>query len=143
MNQWNDDPEIYGILVQLPLPKSLDQRCIFDTISVDKDVDGLHSYQLAALTSASNSRFSGLSIICSTGRGILEILQFYDVKLPGKFVCMVDTSRTIGVPLSMALSTRGSIITMCTLQTTNLKAKVEATDIVVDCAGAANLVKTN
>ncbi|CAM4912645.1 unnamed protein product [Rotaria socialis] len=143
INHWNNDPEIDGILVQLPLPKALDHRRILDTIRLDKDVDGLHSYQLAALTSASNSKFSRLSYICCTVRGILEILQFYDVKLPGKLVCIVGASITIGVPLSMALSTRGSTITMCTLQTTDLKAKVEAADIVVGCAGAANLVKAN
>ncbi|CAF4095655.1 unnamed protein product [Adineta steineri] len=143
INQWNNDPLIDGIVVQLPLPEQLDRRRILDTICLEKDVDGLHSLQLADLCISSTSPSSSTSFIPCTVRGILHLLEFYHVKLPGKVVCIVGASKTVGLPLALALSSRGCTVTICTVQTNHLQEKVERADILIASAGVANLVKAD
>ena len=134
--QLNEDPTCTGYIVQLPLPKGLDDSRALELIDPDKDADGLHPTNLGRLV---------LNIpapLPCTPRGIVELLRRYDVAINGAEVCIVGRGVTVGRPLGLLLTRKSenATVTLCHTGTKDLAAHVRAADIVVAAAGVAHLV---
>nr|MEE4269408.1 bifunctional methylenetetrahydrofolate dehydrogenase/methenyltetrahydrofolate cyclohydrolase FolD [Candidatus Krumholzibacteria bacterium] len=129
----NGDPTIDGILVQLPLPGHLDQEKVLMSVDPAKDVDGFHPENLGRLT-AGHPRF-----VPCTPKGVLKLLQHYQIPVSGKHVVIVGRSVIVGRPLTMLLSLKrddaNATVTMCHSGTRDLAAVTSQADVVVAAIG--------
>jgi len=132
----NGDPECTGYIVQLPLPKGLDQQALLERMDPTKDADGLHPVNLGRLV------LGAPGPLPCTPRGIVELLRRYDINLDGAEVCIVGRGVTVGRPLGLLLTRRSenSTVTLCHTGTRNLAAHTRSADIVVAAAGVAGLI---
>jgi methylenetetrahydrofolate dehydrogenase (NADP+) / methenyltetrahydrofolate cyclohydrolase len=125
----NHDPEIHGILVQLPLPKQIDEFEIIASLSPLKDVDGLTPYNAGMLQSG-----MGLLKPC-TPSGIIELLDYYKIDIAGMDAVVVNRSNLVGKPLALLLLERNATVTICHSKTRNLNEKLRKADLVVTAVG--------
>jgi methylenetetrahydrofolate dehydrogenase (NADP+)/methenyltetrahydrofolate cyclohydrolase len=134
----NADPAIDGILVQLPLPAHLDQDAVLLAVDPRKDVDGFHPENLGRLV-AGSPRF-----VPCTPKGILRMLEHYDVPVRGRSVAVIGRSVIVGRPLSLLMSLKGAMgdatVTMCHSRTRDLPRVTAAADIVVAAIGSPRFV---
>ena len=134
----NADPAIDGILIQLPLPRGLDQDTVLQAVDPRKDVDGFHPQNLGLLV-AGSPRF-----VPCTPKGILRLLHYYDIPVAGKEVAIVGRSVIVGRPLTLLMSLKrddaNATVTMCHSGTKNLAAVTKRADIVVAAMGAARFL---
>lgn len=132
----NEDPACTGYIVQLPLPKHLDENAALALIDPDKDADGLAPMSLGKLVLGEPG-----PLPC-TPRGIVELLRRHDVELNGAEVCIVGRGTTVGRPLGLLLTRRSenSTVTLCHTGTRDLAAHTRAADIVVGAAGVQGLI---
>ncbi|MDC0611557.1 bifunctional methylenetetrahydrofolate dehydrogenase/methenyltetrahydrofolate cyclohydrolase FolD [Vibrio sp.] len=130
----NNDPEIDGILVQLPLPKGLDSTLILERILPEKDVDGFHPYNVGRLA----QRIPKLR--SCTPKGIMTLLERYDVDIKGKHAVIVGASNIVGRPMTLELLLAGCTTTTCHRFTKDLESHVRQADIVVVAVGRANFI---
>jgi methylenetetrahydrofolate dehydrogenase (NADP+)/methenyltetrahydrofolate cyclohydrolase len=130
----NNDPDIDGILLQLPLPKGLDsQRCL-DLISPVKDVDGFHPVNMGRLT-------LGLPCLRScTPAGIMTLLDRYGIPVAGKKAVVIGRSNIVGKPLALMLLQKNATVTVCHSRTANIAAEVREADIVLAAVGIPKFV---
>lgn len=130
----NRDPQINGILVQLPLPPSLDAVNILQHISAHKDVDGFHLYNVGALA-------VGETVFppC-TPFGVLRLLEQEDISLEGKNVVVVGASNVVGKPMALMLMRREATVAICHAKTRDLAQYTILADILVVAAGKPNLI---
>ena len=131
ISHYNADHNTSGIIVQLPLPKHLDERKALDTIDVEKDVDGLGTKQIGRLTTQ-----SGRIMHPCTALGVINML-INITELEGKDVVIVNRSNLIGKPLQIMLTNEDATVTMCHSRTKNLKEKIQNADIVITGIGKA------
>lgn len=132
----NEDSNVDGILVQLPLPKGLNSDKILDLISPDKDVDGFHPENVGKL-------LLGLDTFRScTPYGVCKILDYYDIDTTGKHVVIVGRSNIVGKPLAAMLVQRGydATVTICHSKSHNMKDIVRQADVVVAAVGVPHLI---
>jgi methylenetetrahydrofolate dehydrogenase (NADP+) / methenyltetrahydrofolate cyclohydrolase len=129
INLLNNDKTVHGILVQLPLPKLLDEFATTSRISPIKDVDGLTPYNVGLLA-------SGRAILkpC-TPLGIMELFDYYKIELSGKNVTIINRSNLVGKPLYHLMLERNATVTTCHSKTTNLKEHCLDADIVITAVG--------
>ncbi|MFC7957921.1 bifunctional methylenetetrahydrofolate dehydrogenase/methenyltetrahydrofolate cyclohydrolase [Rhodococcoides kroppenstedtii] len=132
----NADPACTGYIVQLPLPKHLDENRALERVDPDKDADGLHPVNLGRLVLGEES-----TLPC-TPRGIVHLLRRYDVPLAGAHVVVVGRGVTVGRPLGLILTRRSenATVTLCHTGTRDLAAEVRRADIVVAGAGVVGLI---
>jgi methylenetetrahydrofolate dehydrogenase (NADP+)/methenyltetrahydrofolate cyclohydrolase len=132
----NDDPACAGYIVQLPLPRHLDENAMLALIDPDKDADGLHPTNLGKLV------LNEPGPLPCTPRGIVELLRRHDVPLAGAEVCVVGRGITVGRPLGLILTRRSEncTVTLCHTGTRDLAAHTRAADIVVAAAGVPHLI---
>lgn len=132
----NDDPTCTGYIVQLPLPKGLDESRALELIDPGKDADGLHPTNLGRLVLGIPA-----PLPC-TPRGIVELLRRYDVPLAGAEVAVVGRGVTVGRPLGLLLTRRSenATVTLCHTGTRDLPGHTRRADIVVAAAGVAHLI---
>lgn len=130
IQELNNDNKITAILVQLPLPKHIDKFKIIDTIAPEKDVDGLTPYNSGKL-------FSGEEpyVYPCTPKGILLLLDEYNIELEGKHVVVIGRSNLVGKPVAQMLLNRNATVTMCHSHTKNLSDITKTADIVVSAVG--------
>lgn len=128
---YNNEDSVNGIIVQLPLPKHLNERKALDKIDVEKDVDGLSTAQIGRLTTE-----NGRVMFPCTALGVLNML-INITKLEGKDVVIVNRSNLIGKPLQTLLTKENATVTMCHSKTKNLKEKIQNADIVITGIGKA------
>lgn len=138
IDQLNRDAAIDGILVQLPLPKGMDQDRVLLSVSPDKDVDGFHPVNLGRLVAGSPG------FVPCTPKGILRLLKHYGIAVAGKSVAVVGRSVIVGRPLSLLLSLKGeggnATVTMCHSGTRDLAAVTRAADVVVAAIGVPQML---
>ncbi|KAA0022708.1 bifunctional methylenetetrahydrofolate dehydrogenase/methenyltetrahydrofolate cyclohydrolase [Antrihabitans cavernicola] len=136
IDELNADPACTGYIVQLPLPKHLDENAILERIDPAKDADGLHPVNLGRLVLGQES-----TLPC-TPRGVVHLLRKYDVPLAGAHVVIVGRGVTVGRPLGLILTRRSenSTVTLCHTGTKDLAAEVRRADIVVAAAGSPGLI---
>lgn len=134
IKQLNEDPKVDAVLVQLPLPKGIDENAVLEAIAKEKDVDGFHpeNFGKAAL---------GLEGIAPcTPAGVIYMLQSEGVSLQGKHAVVIGRSRIVGKPLAMMLLNKGATVTVCHSKTTDLGSLVKSADIVCSAVGKPKLV---
>jgi len=130
----NDTPEIHGILVQLPLPPHLESTLVAQTVSAQKDVDGLTWQNLGALM-AGRPLFEPC-----TPRGVIRLLERARIDIAGRHAVVVGRSTIVGKPMAMMLTARNATVTLCHSRTTDLTGYVRHADIVVAAAGCPGLI---
>lgn len=131
----NDDSDIDGILVQLPLPEHIDTETIIERIRTDKDVDGFHPYNIGRLA----LRIPLLQPC--TPRGIMVLLEHTGEPIRGKHAVVVGASNIVGRPMAMELLLAGCTVTTCHRFTTDLARHISRADIMVVATGKAGLIK--
>ncbi len=130
----NADPSVHGILLQLPLPKGLDENEAVNAIAPAKDADGLHPVSLGNLLAGKPSL-----VPCTPG-GCLEILDHYGIPLEGAEAVVVGRSRLVGKPLAQLLLARNATVTMCHTRTLDLAAHCRRADILCVAAGRPRFI---
>lgn len=130
----NRDPTIHGILLQLPLPKGMDEDQAVAAIAAEKDADGLHPFNLGNLLGGKPG-----AIPC-TPAGCIEILDHYGIPIEGAEAVVVGRSRLVGKPLAQLLLARNATVTMCHTRTRDLAAHCRRADILCVAAGKAGIV---
>lgn len=136
INELNNNKEVTAILVQLPLPKHIDKFKVIDAIAPEKDVDGLTPYNSGKL-------FAGEEpyVYPCTPKGILLLLDEYNIKLEGKHVVVVGRSNLVGKPISQMMLKRNATVTVCHSYTENLPEITKTADILVSAAGGEIIEK--
>ena len=135
VRELNEDPACTGFIVQLPLPKGINENAIIDMIDPAKDADGMHPYNLGELVLHVRGDIS--TPLPCTPRGVLELLDAYDIDLNGKEVCVLGRGITIGRTIGLML-TRNAVnatVTLCNSRTRNLPEVCRQADIVVVAIG--------
>ena len=136
----NNDTEIDGLIVQLPLPNHIDENLVTQTILPEKDVDGFHDINMGKLAKGDNSGY-----ISATPLGITMLLDYYNIETSGKHAVVVGRSNIVGRPMSILLSnsnkTGNATVTVCHSRTKNLKEVCLQADIIVAAVGIPGFVK--
>ncbi|MFZ7104049.1 MAG: bifunctional methylenetetrahydrofolate dehydrogenase/methenyltetrahydrofolate cyclohydrolase FolD [Peptococcaceae bacterium] len=134
IDKLNNNDKIHGILVQLPLPKHLDEKEVINRISFKKDVDGFHPLSAGAL-------FVGeKSLVPCTPKGCIHLIKDIGYDLKGKKAVVVGRSNIVGKPVSILLLNENATVTICHSRTRDLKAELLEADVVVAAVGRANFV---
>lgn len=131
----NNNPRIHGILVQLPLPSTIDTQKVIERISPYKDVDGFHAYNLGHLAQA-----NPILRPC-TPFGCMRLIESTGVNLIGKDAVIVGASNIVGRPMALELLMASATVTVCHSKTKNLAEKVAQADILVVAVGKPELIK--
>jgi len=134
---FNADPAVHGILVQLPLPKHIDETTILDAIDLPKDVDGFHPANIGA--AAMRGR-TPLFVSC-TPKGCIELLVRSGVEIAGKRAVVVGRSNIVGLPAAMLLMAKDATVTIVHSRTADPASIVRQADIVIAAAGQAEMIK--
>ncbi|PMH41886.1 bifunctional methylenetetrahydrofolate dehydrogenase/methenyltetrahydrofolate cyclohydrolase [Vibrio sp. 10N.286.49.B3] len=134
VDQLNDDTEIDGILVQLPLPAGIDTTHILERIAPEKDVDGFHPYNVGRLC----QRIPKLR--SCTPKGIVTLLERYNLEIRGKHAVIVGASNIVGRPMTLELLLAGCTTTTCHRFTKDLESHVRQADLVVVAVGKPNFI---
>ncbi|WP_321391791.1 bifunctional methylenetetrahydrofolate dehydrogenase/methenyltetrahydrofolate cyclohydrolase FolD [uncultured Desulfuromusa sp.] len=131
----NDDNQIDGILVQLPLPEHIDESKVLEAISPGKDVDGFHPYNVGRL-------MTGHPVFqpC-TPFGVMKMLEYTGVDLKGKEVVVVGRSNIVGKPVALMCLAEHATVTICHSRTIDLPQKVAAADVVIAAVGRPEMIK--
>jgi methylenetetrahydrofolate dehydrogenase (NADP+) / methenyltetrahydrofolate cyclohydrolase len=134
IDQLNADRSVHGILIQLPLPKGLDEDEAVMRVSPEKDADGLHPLNLGWLLAGAPR------VMPCTPAGCLEILDHYGAKLEGAEAVVVGRSRLVGKPLAQLLLSRHATVTMCHTRTRDLATHTRRADVLCVAAGRPRMI---
>ena len=139
----NADPLVTGYLVQLPLPKGMDEHAALVAVDPAKDVDGLHPQNLGELVLGVEGEL-GTPLPC-TPAGIIELLRRYEVPLSGSHVVVVGRGLTVGRPIGLLLTRKGvdATVTLTHSRTRDLAAEVRRADVVVAAVGVPHLIQAD
>ena len=133
----NADPAVNGILVQLPLPKGMDEQAVLNLISLEKDVDGFHPMNIGELVMKGRTP----KFVPCTPAGCIEMLKRSGIQIAGADAVVVGRSNIVGVPVAALLQNADATVTVCHSRTKDLPAKVRQADIVVAAIGKPYYVK--
>jgi len=134
IKEQNADPSVHGIIVQLPLPPSLESKRVVDAVDPEKDIDGLTS-ENEQLFRERKPRF-----IPATARGVIELLERYEIPYVGKKAAVLGRSALVGAPTALLLEGKGALVTVCHSGTENTKEITRASDVVVVAIGRPKLI---
>lgn len=134
LKELNADNTINGILLQLPLPKHLNERQTLNCISADKDVDGLGQENMGRLLTGEDG------LVACTPSGIMELFKEYKIDLKGKNATIINRSILVGKPLFALLTAQNTTVTMCHSHTKNLIEHTKNADIVITAVGKKNFL---
>lgn len=134
INELNANQEVNGILVQLPLPKHINEELVINTISPLKDVDGFHPENVGKLS------IGQAGFISCTPAGIIELLKRYNIEIEGKNCVIVGRSNIVGKPMAMLLLRENATVTVCHSRTKNLEEMTKQADILVAAIGRAKFI---
>ena len=135
INELNSNPDVHGILLQHPVPEQIDERACFDAISLEKDVDGVTCLGFGRMSMGEPAYG------CATPKGIMRMLEHYQVPLSGKHAVVLGRSPILGKPMAMMLLGADCTVTICHSRTRNLPALVKQADIVIGAVGRPEFVK--
>lgn len=134
IDNYNNDKDITGILVQMPLPSNIDSNIIQNRIYYKKDVDGLSDINAGKLLHNKNC------LVSCTPFGIIKLLDYYNISLSGKNVVIIGRSNLVGKPLFSLFLNRNATVTLCHSQTKDLKKYTTNADILVVAVGKKHLI---
>jgi methylenetetrahydrofolate dehydrogenase (NADP+)/methenyltetrahydrofolate cyclohydrolase len=134
----NNNPDVDGFIVQLPLPKHISEEKVTETIDFRKDVDGFHPQNIGRLTLGSET------FVSATPQGILELLDYYKIQVSGKHCVVIGRSNIVGRPMSILLSQKrtpgNATVTVCHSRSENLKEICLSADIIIAAVGVPEFV---
>lgn len=130
----NEDPGVNGILVQLPLPKHIDEDRIIQTISPNKDVDGFHPQSVGALSIGQKG------FISCTPAGVIQLLKRSGIPIEGKECVIVGRSNIVGKPMALLMLRENATVTICHSRTANLKEVAKRADILIVAIGKPRFI---
>lgn len=133
----NANPEVHGILVQLPLPKGLDEERVLSTISIEKDVDGFHPINIGRLAQKGRKP---LFVPC-TPDGVIYLLEYMGVQLEGANAVVLGRSNIVGMPTALLLIDRNATVTVCHSRTRNLPEVCRRADVLIAAVGRPEMVR--
>jgi len=133
----NNDHEVDGILVQLPLPKHIDQNVILQAVDYRKDADGLHPMNVGLLNVSNDA------ILPCTPKGILSLLKAEDISITGKHCVIIGRSNLVGKPMAQLMLRENASVTVCHSKTRDLAYLTRQGEILIIAIGHANLVKAD
>jgi methylenetetrahydrofolate dehydrogenase (NADP+) / methenyltetrahydrofolate cyclohydrolase len=141
IDEWNHDPKIHGILVQLPLPSHINENTVIQSISPSKDVDGLHPASIGKLV-------LGIpSFIACTPAGIMELIQRYNIETSGKHVVVLGRSNIVGKPIANLLYQKkkeaNAVVTICHTGAKDLRYFTKQADILIVAIGSPMAIKAD
>lgn len=141
VNELNADPACTGYIVQLPLPKGIDENAVIDLIDPKKDADGMHPYNLGELVLHPRGEIA--TPLPCTPRGVIELLGAYDIDLNGKEVCVLGRGITIGRTIGLMLTRKevNATVTLCHTGTRDVRDHMRRADVIVAAMGSAAFVK--
>ncbi|CAH8361943.1 unnamed protein product [Eruca vesicaria subsp. sativa] len=137
IHELNSDPEVHGILIQLPLPKHINEENVLGVISIDKDVDGFHPLNFGKLAMKGREP---LFLPC-TPKGCLELLVRSGIKIKGQRAVVIGRSNIVGLPVSLLLLKADATVTTVHSHTKDPEAIIRDADIVIAAAGQACMIK--
>lgn len=135
IRELNEDKSIHGILVQLPLPKHINEKKVMNLIKPEKDVDGFHPINMG------NLMIGNEGLVPCTPKGVIYMLSENNIELKGKEVVIVNHSNVVGKPLAAMFLNRNSTVTVCHVYTKNLIEHTTKADILVVGVGIPNFIK--
>ncbi|MGE5702770.1 MAG: bifunctional 5,10-methylenetetrahydrofolate dehydrogenase/5,10-methenyltetrahydrofolate cyclohydrolase, partial [Clostridia bacterium] len=130
----NQNPNVHGILVQLPLPKQISETAVIDAIHPDKDVDGFHPI------SVGNMLIGNETFLPCTPHGIIELIKRTGTEIAGKHAVVIGRSNIVGKPVAMLLLQENATVTICHSRTPDLAAITRQADILVVAVGKAQMI---
>jgi len=134
IDELNNDDSVDGILVQLPLPKHINEDSVIDAININKDVDGFHP------TNVSNLWLKKECTVPCTPKGIVKLLEKGNVEISGKRVVVIGRSNIVGLPISKLMLDRNATVTICHSRTKDLPSVTREADILIVAIGKAKFV---
>ena len=133
----NQNPNIDGILIQLPLPKQIDTTRLLELVSPEKDVDGFHPFNVGRLT-------TGLKgFVPCTPLGVMKLLEEYNIDVQGMNACVIGASNIVGKPMASLLLNANATVDICHIYTKNLQKHTLEADILLVGVGVINLIKAD
>ncbi len=135
----NADPKVNGILVQLPLPKHLDEERVLSKISIEKDVDGFHPINIGRLAQKGREP---LFVPC-TPAGVMVLLEEAGVQLEGANAVVLGRSNIVGMPMALLLVRANATVTICHSRTKDIPAHTRQADVVIAAVGRPHMVKAD
>lgn len=133
INKLNNDCDVTAVLLQLPIPKQLDEKMLTDSIIPEKDVDGFTTLNMGKLVLGEEGN------VACTPYGIIELLKYYNIEITGKDVLIINRSNIVGKPLANLMLKENATVTIAHSKTRNLKEKIKNSDIVVTAIGKAKM----
>jgi len=135
VGELNDREDVDGILVQLPLPKQIDESAVLERINPEKDVDGFHPVNVGRLSQGQSA------LAPCTPAGVIEILKRSNIEIAGKHAVIVGRSNIVGKPMAMLLLQENATVTICHSRTKNLAEIASQADILVAAIGKAGFIR--
>lgn len=135
IEELNDNPDVHGILLQHPVPEQIDERLCFDAIALRKDVDGVTCLGFGRMAMGEEAYGS------ATPKGIMRLLETYDIPLAGKHAVVVGRSPILGKPMALMLLNANATVTVCHSRTQDLAEHIKRADIVVGAVGRPEFIK--
>ncbi len=133
----NNNPAIDGLIVQLPLPKHINEKKVTETIDYQKDVDGFHPMNVGLM-------FKGLPcFLPATPYGIIKLLEHYNIETNGKHCVVIGRSDIVGKPMSALMLQKNCTVTVCHSRTVNIEEYIKHADIVIAAVGIPEYVKAH
>jgi len=137
IHELNSNPAVHGILLQHPVPHQIDERACFDAIALNKDVDGVTCLGFGRM--AMGEEAYG----CATPKGIMRLLEAYEVPLAGKHAVVVGRSPILGKPMALMLLNANATVTICHSRTVGLEDHIRRADIVVGAVGKPEFIRAD
>ncbi|XP_021279523.1 bifunctional protein FolD 4, chloroplastic-like [Herrania umbratica] len=137
ISDFNDDPSIHGILVQLPLPPHMDEQNILNAVTIEKDVDGFHPLNIGRLAMRGREP---LFVPC-TPKGCIELLHRYGVDIKGKRAVVIGRSNIVGMPAALLLQREDATVSIVHSRTKNPEEITRQADIIISAVGQPNMVR--
>ncbi|MBS3750196.1 MAG: bifunctional methylenetetrahydrofolate dehydrogenase/methenyltetrahydrofolate cyclohydrolase FolD [Anaerolineales bacterium] len=137
VKELNEDSDVHGILVQLPLPDGLDDERILRTISIDKDVDGFHPLNIGRLAQKGREP----QFVPATPFGVIHLLKHEGVEMEGANAVVLGRSNIVGRPAALLLLKENATVTICHSRTRDLQEKSRQADILIAAVGIPEMVK--
>lgn len=131
----NNNPNVHGILLQHPVPEQIDERLCFDAIAAEKDVDGVTCLGFGRMSMGEEAYG------CATPKGIMRLLEAYNIEISGKHAVVVGRSPILGKPMALMLLNANATVTICHSRTRNLPDLIKQADIIVGAVGKPEFIK--
>lgn len=131
----NDNQKVCGIILQLPIPKTLNSSRIINSIDSNKDIDGLGVIQIGKMSSGDST-----AIIPATARGIISLLDYYDINLKSKHVVVVGRSNLVGKPVARLCLEKDATVTVCHSKTKDLEKITKTADVLIVSCGVPRFI---